>query len=140
MTRCHDVRYKVFSDEQGYDRAIEVDDIDPECLHWVAIDQDGKGLGTARMYLYSPTIGKIGRVAVLSTSRGTGLGKMLMESIEQYVLDKTEIQTLKLSSQVPRQGFYAKLGYIAEGDIYPDEGQPHITMSKTLTRINAPQQ
>ncbi|KAF9926851.1 hypothetical protein FBU30_003641 [Linnemannia zychae] len=108
LAKCHDVRLKVFSDEQGYDRDIEIDE-------------------------YSPTVGKVGRVAVLSNTRGAGLGRLIMEALEAYVMEKIpEIQKLALSSQVPRKGFYEKFGYVASGDEYLDEGQPHIYMEKML--------
>ncbi|KAF9093024.1 hypothetical protein BGX23_003698 [Mortierella sp. AD031] len=132
LARCHDVRLKVFSDEQGYDRSVEIDEIDSECLHWVAVDENNEGVGTARLYRYSPTVGKVGRVAVLSSTRGTGLGRLIMGALEQYVIEHTDLEKLALSSQVPRKGFYEKLGYVASGDEYPDEGQPHIYMEKTL--------
>ncbi|KAF8944806.1 hypothetical protein BGZ52_010266, partial [Haplosporangium bisporale] len=126
-------RYKVFSDEQGYDRSVEVDGLDSECLHWVAVDENGQGIGTARLYKYSPTVGKIGRVAVLSSTRGSGLGRQIMEALEKYVREQVpEMDTLRLSSQWPRRGFYEKLGYECQGDIYPDEGQPHILMEKKV--------
>ncbi|KAF9144134.1 hypothetical protein BGX30_013672 [Mortierella sp. GBA39] len=133
LAKCHDVRLKVFSDEQGYDRNEEIDKIDSECLHWVAVNTTtNEGVGTARLYKYSPTLGKIGRVAVLSSTRGSGLGRLVMEAIEKYVIEHTVLEKLGLSSQVPRKGFYEKLGYVASGDEYPDEGQPHIYMEKTL--------
>ncbi|KAF9330521.1 hypothetical protein BG006_006528 [Podila minutissima] len=135
LERCHEVRYKVFSDEQGYDRSAEVDGLDPECLHWVAVNEHGQGIGTARLYKYSPTVGKIGRVAVLSSTRGTGLGRQIMEALEKYVQEQLpEMEILRLSSQWPRRGFYEKLGYETQGDIYPDEGQPHILMEKKVVR------
>ncbi|KAG9070105.1 hypothetical protein KI688_009436 [Linnemannia hyalina] len=133
LAKCHDVRLKVFSDEQGYDRNEEIDKIDSECLHWVAVDAtSNEGVGTARLYKYSPILGKVGRVAVLSSTRGSGLGRLVMEAVEKYVIEHTELEKLGLSSQVPRKGFYEKLGYVASGDEYPDEGQPHIYMEKTL--------
>ncbi|KAG0068492.1 hypothetical protein BGZ89_004638 [Linnemannia elongata] len=133
LAKCHEVRLKVFSDEQGYDRSVEIDEIDSECLHWVALDTTtNQGVGTARLYKYSPTVGKVGRVAVLSSTRGSGLGRLIMEALEKYVIEHTELDKLALSSQVPRKGFYEKLGYVASGDEYPDEGQPHIYMEKTL--------
>ncbi|KAF9346727.1 hypothetical protein BGX26_001758 [Mortierella sp. AD094] len=136
LAKCHDVRMKVFTDEQGYDAAVEIDEIDSECLHWIAVDQNDQGVGTARLYKYSPTVGKIGRVAVLLSTRGTGLGRLLMESLEKYVIENCEFRTLALSSQVPRQGFYGKLGYTAQGEVYLEEGQPHIRMEKKLPQSN----
>lgn len=55
-----------------------------------------------------------------------------MEALEKYVIEHTELEKLALSSQVPRKGFYEKFGYVASGDEYPDEGQPHIYMEKAL--------
>ncbi|GJJ68795.1 hypothetical protein EMPS_01141 [Entomortierella parvispora] len=134
LALCHEVRYKVFTDEQGYDGSIEVDDIDSECKHWVVVDSEGHPVGTARIFLYSPTVAKVGRVAVLSSTRGSGLGRLLMESIEKWVIQNTDVKTLALSSQVPRMGFYERMGFVASGDIYPDEGQPHIYMEKPLSK------
>ncbi|KAG0249177.1 hypothetical protein BG011_009542 [Mortierella polycephala] len=132
LAQCHEVRYKVFTDEQGYDRELEVDEIDPECLHWLAVDQEGNGVGTARLFKYSSTVGKIGRVAVLQSTRGSGLGRLIIEAIERYTIENTQLDTLGLSSQVPKQGFYSKIGYVPQGDEYLDEGQPHIYMVKNL--------
>lgn len=101
------------------------------------MDEDGQEVGTARLYKYSATVGKVGRVAVLSKTRGSGLGRLLMEAIEQYVIQNTDLETLALSSQVPRKGFYEKLGYVAKGDVYLEEGQPHIMMDKKITRTRA---
>ncbi|KAG0355372.1 hypothetical protein BGZ54_001182 [Gamsiella multidivaricata] len=125
---------KVFTDEQGYDAASDVDEIDSKCLHWLVVDQNNQGVGTARLYKYSPIVGKVGRVAVLTNIRGSGLGRLLMEAVEQHVLENTQFETLALSSQLPRKGFYEKLGYIAEGEVYLDEGQPHIYMQKKLPK------
>ncbi|KAF9910482.1 hypothetical protein BX616_010848 [Lobosporangium transversale] len=133
LAKCHEVRFKVFIDEQGYDAAIEVDDIDSQCLHWLAVDQSDQAVGTARLYKYSPTVGKVGRVAVLSSTRGSGLGRLLMEEIEKYVVENTEFEKLALSSQVPRKGFYEKVGFVAQGEVYLEEGQPHVFMEKKLT-------
>ena len=108
--------------------------IDPECLHWVAVDQSGQGVGTLRLYKYSATVGKVGRVAVLLNTRGSGLGRLLMEAMEKWVIENTQFEKLALSSQVPRAGFYEKFGYVRQGEEYPDEGQPHIYMEKTLAR------
>ncbi|KAG0047243.1 hypothetical protein BGZ83_007673 [Gryganskiella cystojenkinii] len=133
---CHEVRYKVFIDEQGYDGSAEIDEIDSQCKHWVVVDDQGHPVGTSRLFRYSPTVVKIGRVAVLSSTRGAGLGRLLMETIEKWVretLAKDGVQKIALSSQVPRKGFYEKLGYVAYGDEYPDEGQPHISMEKLLS-------
>ncbi|KAF8970029.1 hypothetical protein BGZ46_010580 [Entomortierella lignicola] len=132
LAKCHEVRMKVFTHEQGYDADIEIDEIDSKCLHWLAVDQADQGVGTARLYSYSPTVGKVGRVAVLLSTRGSGLGRLLMESLEKYAIENGKFEKLVLSSQVPRKGFYEKVGFVPQGEIYLEEGQPHIHMEKKL--------
>ncbi|KAF9104224.1 hypothetical protein BGX27_010192 [Mortierella sp. AM989] len=136
LTKCHEVRSKVFTDEQGYDADVEIDEIDSECLHWLAVDQEDRAVGTARLYKYSPTVGKVGRVAVLLSTRGSGLGRLLMESLEKYAIENCGFEKLVLSSQLPRKGFYEKVGYTAQGEVYLDEGQPHIHMEMKLHQSN----
>ncbi|KAF9953791.1 succinate semialdehyde dehydrogenase NADP+ linked [Modicella reniformis] len=118
---------------QGLDEFTQYK-IDKDCVHWLAVEEDDQEVGTARLYKYSATVGKVGRVAVLSKTRGSGLGRLLMEAIEQYVIQDTDLETIALSSQVPRKGFYEKFGYVTKGDVYLDEEQPHILMEKKMTR------
>ncbi|KAI0032955.1 acyl-CoA N-acyltransferase [Vararia minispora EC-137] len=40
--------------------------------------------------------------------------------------------SVKLGSQVPRMGFYARFGYAPEGELYLDEGAPHMYMRTHL--------
>ena len=73
----------------------------------------------------------IGRVAVLPQYRGTGLGRELMRRAEAYIRC-TGGTAAELSGQVQASGFYKKLGYTPVGEVYPDEGCPHIRMQKQL--------
>ncbi|KAG0230482.1 hypothetical protein BGW42_000903 [Actinomortierella wolfii] len=133
LALCHQVRDIVFTQEQGYPAEIEIDDIDSECLHWLAFDDETqKPVGTCRVYQKTPQIGKVGRVAVVSTVRGRGVGRDLMVALEAKMREDPAVEKLVLSSQEPRQGFYLKLGYVAHGDVYLEDGQPHVYMEKSL--------
>jgi predicted GNAT family N-acyltransferase len=73
----------------------------------------------------------IGRVAVLKTYRGAGIGKLL----KQYIIDvaKQEGRTvLKLSAQAYATKFYENLGFQLQGEAYLDCGIPHIDMYQNL--------
>ena len=72
----------------------------------------------------------VGRVAVLKSQRGLGVGKLLMQYIIDYAQPQREF--LKLSSQVQAMPFYAGLGFKAEGEEYLDCGIPHRTMRLLL--------
>lgn len=116
------IREQVFIQEQNIPVADEWDDQDAISQHFVIYDQV-QPVATARLLQNN----SIGRVAVLKSHRGLGMGKMIMlYMIEQA--KKQQREFLKLSSQVHAMPFYAGLGFIAEGDEYLDCGITHIDM------------
>jgi YbgC/YbaW family acyl-CoA thioester hydrolase len=121
------VRNEVFVQEQGFSADVELDGRDEGCLHAVVENRYGLALATGRLL----PDGHIGRVAVLKAMRGTRAGVQIMRSLEAAAREKG-FQTTALSAQTYAQGFYAKLGYVAEGAVYPDEGVPHVHMVKQL--------
>ena len=121
------IRQEVFVSEQGF--VNEFDNIDSEAYHIVAF-VDGEQAAAAR--LFEEDRGwHIGRVAVLKKFRGTGLGAQIMKKAEEFAREN-KISKISLSAQKRVQGFYEKLGYKAQGDIYYDEFCPHIMMTKEL--------
>ena len=123
------VREAVFIREQGF--VNEFDDIDATAWHCVILS-DGRPAATGRLYRdKDPFVGHIGRVAVMKEERGKGLGWPLMAVLEQLAREN-DLDSIVVSAQCRAQGFYASLGYTAKGDIYPDEGCPHVMMYKEL--------
>lgn len=121
------IRREVFVSEQGF--VNEFDNIDSEAYHIVAF-VDGEQAAAAR--LFEEDRGwHIGRVAVLKKFRGMGLGAQIMKKAEEFAREN-KISKISLSAQKRVQGFYEKLGYKAQGDIYYDEFCPHIMMTKEL--------
>ncbi|MEM8822670.1 MAG: GNAT family N-acetyltransferase [Pseudomonadota bacterium] len=123
------IRRTVFVEEQGVSEAEEIDGKDPDCLHWLASDDDGP-VATLRILSLGDTA-KIQRVAVLSRARGTGIGAALMI----HVMD--ELKTLGyakaiLGSQTDAIGFYERLGFTVHGPVYDDAGIPHRDMTRQL--------
>lgn len=51
---------QVFVDEQGFTAEQEDDGLDTDCLHMLALSEDGMPLGTLRFF--PPPKGKIGRL------------------------------------------------------------------------------
>jgi predicted GNAT family N-acyltransferase len=68
------LRRQVFIIEQGVPQEEEWDGQDETAQHWLATDAAGIAIGTARLL---PS-GQIGRMAVLSDYRGTGIGATLL--------------------------------------------------------------
>ncbi len=129
LAACHALRRAVFIDEQGVPEADEWDDLDGEAVHLLALDA-GRAVGTARL-LHRGDIGKIGRVCVLKSARGTGLGAALIaEGCTR--LRALGCTSAKLGAQVHAIPFYEKLGFTVCGPVYDDAGIPHRDMEKPL--------
>ncbi|MFD1794541.1 GNAT family N-acetyltransferase [Paracoccus aurantiacus] len=125
LETCRHLRRRVFIEEQGVSEAEEWDGRDPEALHVLGW-QDDRPVATARMFIEGDT-GKIGRVCVLRSARGTGAGAAIM----RYAVDALRergIAKAKLSSQVQAIPFYERLGFTAYGPEYTDAGIPHRDM------------
>ena len=123
------IREEVFMEEQGFQ--IEFDDIDGKATHLVLFDGE-RPVATCRFFpLDEEGFYSIGRVAVPKEYRGKHLGKETMLAAEECIR-KQGGTAVKLSGQLQAAVFYEKLGYTRYGDVYPDEGCPHIALKKTL--------
>ena len=130
IAACLALRRTVFIEEQGVPEADELDDLDGQAVHLLAL-VDGVPMGSARLLRKGET-GKIGRVCVLASARGTGLGVALMEKALAVLAADPGLRWAKLSSQSHALGFYERLGFVAEGPEYLDAGIPHRDMVRPL--------
>jgi ElaA protein len=127
---CLALRRAVFIEEQDVPEAEEVDGLDDNALHLLAL-VDGIPMGTARIFIKRETA-KIGRVCVLSQQRGTGLGAALMRKVLEACTDQASVKKALLGSQLHALPFYEKLGFVAFGPIYLDAGIEHRDMEIAL--------
>ncbi|WP_323675569.1 GNAT family N-acetyltransferase [Halorubellus sp. PRR65] len=140
------VRRAVFVDEQGVDESLEWDDWDddPATTHVVAYDRDPtrdaavevadgvRPVGAARLRpkdRVDAVVGKVERVAVLESYRGTGVGRALMDALEDAGRERG-FEGFLLHSQTRAAGFYERLGYERFGDEFDEAGIPHVKMRK----------
>lgn len=121
------IREEVFIVEQSIPEAIEYDAIDPACYHVIARDNLHQPIGTARI---SPE-GKIGRMAVLAPWRLKGVGKSLLRTLLDYA-HRRGLTELTLNAQTSVLGFYQKLGFVAEGNVFIQAHIPHQFMRLRL--------
>lgn len=126
---CFALRYAVFVTEQGYTAEGEVDALDADSHHLLALE-DGTPIGTARVYLEDGSA-KIGRVCVCKARRGIGLGADLINAAVALAAQHGA-QRAVLGAQAHAVGFYAKLGFTPYGAPYTDEGAPHQMMERRL--------
>jgi YbgC/YbaW family acyl-CoA thioester hydrolase len=127
------VRRAVFIIEQAIDEADEWDEADAGAIHVVASNLDGLPLATGRLiYLDQPAgYAKVGRMAVLRSSRGVGLGDKVLQALMQEARVR-DISELSLHAQCSAQAFYARQDFVASGEPFDEVGIPHQRMTRTL--------
>jgi predicted GNAT family N-acyltransferase len=123
------VRKIVFVGEQNVPEEEEIDEYDKTATHFV-LYENKEPVGAGRFRIVD-NLGKVERICVLKTQRGTGAGKAVMEAIENHAASKG-ITTLKLNAQTHAISFYSKLGYEVVSDEFLDAGIPHKTMKKSI--------
>ncbi|MBT2756316.1 GNAT family N-acetyltransferase [Mesobacillus foraminis] len=123
------VRKTVFIGEQNVPEEEEIDQFEDEAAHFV-LYQDEVPAGAGRFRVLDG-VGKVERICVLKSQRGTGAGNAIMSKIEDYAKSQG-ISALKLNAQVHAIPFYSKLGYIVTSEEFLDAGIPHKTMKKNI--------
>lgn len=121
------VRHAVFVLEQGIAAELEWDGRDPACVHVVAFAAQDDPIGTARM---QPD-GHIGRMAVLPSWRGRGVGGAMLECLLATARESA-LEEVWLTAQTRASGFYLAHGFAPEGDEFLDTGLPHRKMTRRL--------
>ena len=127
------IRKEVFVEEQGVPLADEFDEfdkLDGQCDH-VLVYYDEQAVGTGRVRVVDG-LGKLERICILKSYRKYGLGKKIIQTLEEIAKEKG-IAKVKLHGQTHAEEFYKKLGYMTSSDVFTEDGIPHILMVKELT-------
>lgn len=120
------VRYEVFVQEQQVPKEVEIDALDPQCIHAV-LYVDNQPAATGRLLPNA----HIGRMAVRAAQRGQGLGAQVLLALVEQARQRGE-RAVYLSAQLHALPFYRKYGFEAYGDIYQDAGIDHRMMQRPL--------
>ncbi len=124
------IRTQVFQIEQGVDPEIEFDGKDETAEHLLAY-LDNQPVGTARIRYLNPKTAKIERLAVLSTARGLGIGKKLMEKAVE-VAAQNDVEEVVIHAQDYVKSLHQKIGFEQVGERFDEAGIPHVKMLKRL--------
>lgn len=132
LPELRSVRETVFVQEQNVPLEEEWDALDPQCLHVIARDDEGRPIGTGRL---TPEH-KVGRMAVLREWRGKGVGDaMLLALID--VARQRGWRELALNSQVSASAFYIRHGFVPYGERFWEAGIEHQAMHRKLDGATA---
>jgi predicted GNAT family N-acyltransferase len=119
----------VFAGEQGVPVEADRDGHDDEAVHLVALE-DGNVIGTCRLVFRGP-LARLGRMAVESDRRGRGVGKALLEEADRCAR-AAGASRISLHAQTHAESLYSRDGYEQRGDVFIEEGIPHVAMEKRL--------
>lgn len=125
------IRDAVFIQEQGIPAALEHDAADALAVHAVAYNRLGRPLGTGRLLRAGPGVAKIGRMAVLASVRGAGVGRPLLDALVDAARDRGDHEVL-LHAQASAVGFYLRAGFSARGPAFEEAGIEHREMALSL--------
>ena len=127
-TQLAAIRRQVFVVEQHVPEALEWDGLDDDAIHLLATAADGTAMGCARILAQ----GRIGRMAVLETWRGHGVGRLLLQSAIASC-GARGWPDITLSAQMHALDFYARDGFVVCSEEYLDAGIPHRDMKLNLS-------
>ena len=130
VAAAQEIRLRVFCEEQGVPRSLELDGSDEGTTLIVAVDERGV-IATCRLRPSGESCG-LERMAVEADRRGQGVGRELLVGAEAEARGAGAIE-MHLKGQVAARGFYERSGYAAiSEEIVKDAGIDHVRMRKVL--------
>ena len=135
LVEAQQIRRQVFVEEQGIPAELEYDGADPDAIHIIAYEAE-RPVATGRLLTGADGLGILGRIAVITSERGQGIGGQVVRHLEQCAV-AAGMQRLILHPHAYLEKFYTDLGYqtIAGGE--STVGPHHlILMEKQLAVTN----
>jgi predicted GNAT family N-acyltransferase len=125
------LREAVFYGEQNVPLQDELDELDRDAQHLVALDVDGSVIGTLRLLSFGEEA-KIGRVAVAAEMRRRGIASRMLE-IALARAREQDFRRVRLAAQVAAVALYEQVGFAVESEPFEEAGIPHVWMGLTLS-------
>lgn len=137
------VRLAVFVGEQGIPESEEWDADDATAVHAVVRNLAGLTLATGRLILSGEPqaseasalatsgLARIGRMAVLRSARGIGLGREVLQALIAQARERG-VRHIGIHAQLSAMPLYAQAGFVPEGAVFDEVGIPHQRMTLAL--------
>lgn len=129
------LRSDVFVVEQGC-AYPDLDDHDLVAWHLTGTDSAGRLLAVARLLPPGEKYEEpsLGRVAVAPAARGTGAGHLLVDEALRKSAAEYRGRGHRIQAQAYLERFYASHGFEPAGEVYVEDGIPHIDMTLSWAR------
>jgi YbgC/YbaW family acyl-CoA thioester hydrolase len=125
------LRRSVFADELGVPAVAGTDAADESALHAVARNRFGLVVGAGRLVPEQAGRARIGRLAVVATLRGAGIGRELVKTLAAAAKARGD-REIVLAAEESAKHFYQRLGFAPRGARFEEAGLPHQEMALAL--------
>jgi len=92
---------------------------------------EGRAIGVMVVRDLGGGVVKLRQIAIARDLQGKGYGCRLMELIGGR-FNEEGVREFELHSRVEVAGFYEKMGYVREGELFEEIGIPHVKMRKSI--------
>ncbi len=111
----YDLRFKVLREPWGLQKGTEKDDYEPISQHFMAVDDEtGKAVGVIKLMEKEPGVGWFSHMAVLDDYQKKGVGKQLLNHVEEESRKKGD-KVLGCMSRLNSTVYFEKAGYQING-------------------------
>ena len=110
---------------------LDADGKDLKCWHFMGRNDAGKLLVYARLLpegVSYPAYVSIGRVVSSPEARGSGAGRQLMQAAMAQMGVLFPNQPIRIGAQQYLIKFYESIGFQLDGEMYLEDGIPHVEM------------
>ena len=125
LTKVHEIRKAVFTEEYGIPEDVELDDDDIMAMH-VILDYENEKVGTGRMKYDGETF-ILDKMAVLKEHINNGYGEFIVRMLldKVFLANGKEIFTDATKDTVE---FFKKIGFVEIGDEYERDKLIYVPM------------
>ncbi|MEO7400945.1 MAG: GNAT family N-acetyltransferase [Polaromonas sp.] len=74
----------------------------------------------------------MGRIITRDSVRGTGAGHVLVEKAVACLTQQWGVQAIRIGAQARLELFYRQHGFVRTGDLYLEDGIPHVEMLRSV--------
>ncbi|WP_068546960.1 bifunctional GNAT family N-acetyltransferase/hotdog fold thioesterase [Thalassotalea crassostreae] len=133
--RYHQLRFDVLRAPWQQPKGSEVDDLEGQSVHRMIVDENENVVAVGRFHKVSCFVAQIRFMAVSNEHQGLGLGRMMLDALEQQARLQG-VELIELNARDVALEFYKSCGYqyVALAHLLYDEIQHH-KMSKNLSPI-----
>jgi N-acetylglutamate synthase-like GNAT family acetyltransferase len=129
----YDLRWRILRAPWHQPRGSEQDELEADAAHRMIVDDSGKVIAAGRLHVVTEKLGQLRYMAVDEDYRKLGLGKKLLEVLEQAA-QQQGLKQLMLHAREPVVGFYRHHGYRLIGQSHTLFGEiVHYEMHKRLS-------